>query len=59
MSMSTSTIISYECHPDLLLCSLLDDESDYFGDHEEDDGAVDPILQLMYRYSIAMSKGRK
>ncbi len=45
--------ISYECHPDLLLESLLeDDDSDYSVEHEyEDCDAVDPILQLMNRYS--------
>ena len=48
--------ISYECHPDLLLESLFeDDDSDYsVVEHEDEDcDVVDPIMQLMYRYSTA------
>ena len=47
--------ISYECHPDLLLESLFeDDDSDYSVEHEDEDcDVVDPIMQLMYRYSTA------
>lgn len=50
------TRISYECHPDLLLDSLLDDEWDYIVEHEEEDCVVDPILKFVYS---AMSKGSK
>ena len=46
------TRISYECHPDLLLESLLDDDPGYSveqeQEHEDCVVDVDPILQLMY-----------
>ena len=52
--------ISYECHPDLLLESLFeDDDSDYSVEHEDEDcDVVDPIMQLMYRYSTARWEGK-
>ncbi len=45
--------VSYECHPDLLLESLLDDGSDYV-EHEDEDFAVDPILKFVHS---SLSKG--
>ena len=47
------TRISCECHPDLLLDSLLDDESDYAVEHEHEDCAVDPILKFVYRMTMS------